>query len=137
MRNFFEKLQWKMQRFMTGRYGQDALSLAMMYTAMVLLIVTLFWKNSIVAGIGSILVFLSFFRTISKNTSARRQELAAYQKVVWKVKSWFDLQKRKWNDRNTYRYFKCKCGKTVRVPKGAGKIEIKCPVCGNKFIKTV
>ncbi len=33
-----------------------------------------------------------------------------------------------------HKYFFCpKCGQSVRVPKGAGKIRVKCPKCGEKF----
>ena len=34
------------------------------------------------------------------------------------------------------RYFSCpKCRQMVRVPKGKGKINIRCPKCGEKFMK--
>lgn len=35
-----------------------------------------------------------------------------------------------------HKYFFCpKCGQSVRVPKGAGKIRVTCPKCGEKFEK--
>ena len=35
-----------------------------------------------------------------------------------------------------HKYFFCpKCGQSVRVPKGAGKIRFTCPKCGEKFEK--
>lgn len=35
-----------------------------------------------------------------------------------------------------HKYYACpKCGQTVRVPKGAGKIRVTCPKCGEKFEK--
>jgi ribosomal protein L37AE/L43A len=35
-----------------------------------------------------------------------------------------------------HRYFACpKCKQAVRVPKGAGKIRVTCPKCGEKFQK--
>ncbi len=38
----------------------------------------------------------------------------------------------------THRILKCPvCGEKLRVPKGAGKINITCPYCGEKFIKKV
>ena len=34
------------------------------------------------------------------------------------------------------RYYRCpNCKQTVRVPRGRGKICIKCPKCGEKFIR--
>lgn len=122
---------------MARRYGQDALSFDMTRVAMLLLLITLIWKKPLLTSFATVLVLIAFFRIISKNTEARRKELAAYEHMTGKVKGAFSLQKQKWTDRKTHRYFKCQCGKVVRVPKGVGKIEIKCPVCGAKFIKKV
>ena len=137
MRDFLERLQWKIQTFMEPRYGQDALSFVMTESALALLLITVFWKQTPLFSIALTLVAISLFRTFSKNIAARRQELAAFEEMAEKVKKAVAFQKRKWDDRKTYRYFKCKCGKVLRVPKGAGKIEITCPICGNRFIKKV
>ena len=35
-----------------------------------------------------------------------------------------------------YRYFRCPgCRQVVRVPRGKGKINIRCPKCSRQFIK--
>ena len=35
-----------------------------------------------------------------------------------------------------YKYFKCPgCSQKIRIPRGHGKIEIKCPKCNTKFIR--
>ena len=35
-----------------------------------------------------------------------------------------------------YKIFVCnKCQQMIRVPRGKGKIEIRCPKCGNRFVK--
>ena len=35
-----------------------------------------------------------------------------------------------------HRYYACpKCRQTVRVPRGRGKINIRCPKCGEQFVK--
>ena len=37
--------------------------------------------------------------------------------------------------RKEYRIFRCKgCGRNIRVPRGKGKLEITCPLCGRKVI---
>lgn len=42
----------------------------------------------------------------------------------------------KLNKDREHRYFRCpKCGQTVRVPRGRGKINIRCPRCNERFIK--
>ncbi len=38
--------------------------------------------------------------------------------------------------KKTYAYYRCpKCSTELRVPKGRGKIKIRCPKCGEEFIK--
>ena len=57
-------------------------------------------------------------------TEARRRENAAFQRVLTQLK-----------DRD-HRYYHCpKCRQTVRVPRGHGKINIRCPKCGEQFVK--
>ena len=44
-------------------------------------------------------------------------------------------QKRRFSERKEYRFYRCPvCKKELRVPRGKGKIRIKCP-CGNAFTK--
>ena len=39
-------------------------------------------------------------------------------------------------DRKNYKYFKCPtCSQKIRIPRGHGKIEIRCPKCSTKFIR--
>ena len=46
------------------------------------------------------------------------------------------LAKLQWRDRKVSRYYICKsCHQQIRVPKGKGRIEIRCPKCNERFIK--
>ena len=38
-------------------------------------------------------------------------------------------QKLRFEERKEYRFFKCKCGATLRVRRGQGTKELICPVC--------
>ena len=122
---------------MYGRYGTDQLNIALLIAAVALSLthslLSLFLRYSTVYTrfISPVFYLLMFgllgyglFRTLSRNIYARQKE-----------NRWF----RRWWDRlrdRKNRYYRCpKCRQTVRVPKGKGKISIRCPKCGEKFIK--
>ena len=126
----------KMQSWMYGRYGQDELSQFLSILALFFVIIGMFAAPGAFAGLALALWLIVLFRTYSKNITKRRQERDAYLKLANPVKNWFHLQQRKWNDRKTHRYYKCsQCKGTLRVPKGKGKIKIRCPKCGAEIIK--
>lgn len=135
MRAWLEKMNWRMQCWMHGRYGMDALSLFMERTAFVLIVLTLFIRIRFISSLGMVLLLLAVFRMCSKNFARRERELAAYERIIKRPRAFFNLQRRKFTDRKTYRYFKCSCGKTLRVPKGHGKVQITCPNCHEHLIR--
>lgn len=52
------------------------------------------------------------------------------------IKNWFRLQKRKFSERKTHRFFKCaQCKAALRVPRGKGKIKVRCPKCGAEALR--
>lgn len=131
----------KLRQFMSGRYGADPFNRFLSFVIIGLCVIMLFFRSN--ATVGSILSLLtwalliySIFRMFSRNYSKRSEENRKYLEIKYKVTSKFNLIKRKIKDRKIYRYFSCpQCGKTVRVPKGKGKIRITCPNCANSFIK--
>lgn len=127
--------QW-MTRMMYGRYGVDQLGKMLSYVSLaVLLIATLFrWRFIYIIALAGIIYF--YFRTFSKNHSARATENQAYMNFKYKVVIKFNNFKKGFADRKTHRIFKCpNCSQKIRVPKGKGKICIKCPKCRMEFIK--
>lgn len=125
----------RLQQFMAGRYGVDDLSRLLSVAAIILLLLGLTFVPWI-SSVGLALIFYNYFRAFSKNISARSQENAAYLKLKNRIAGWFSSKKKRLSQRKEYRFYKCSsCKKTIRVPKGKGKIEITCPVCHNQFIK--
>ena len=59
----------------------------------------------------------------------------AYLEEMWEpVKKWFRFQKQKFDQRGTYKYFKCpNCKQQLRAPRGRGKIEVTCQKCHTVF----
>ncbi len=122
---------------MYGRYGSDQLNMAILVAAVLVSltnsILTVFLREStvysgIVAPILSVIVYglliYSFFRMFSRNIYKRQRENRRFTQLWMRLK-----------DRNN-RYFRCpNCKQTVRVPRGRGKICIRCPKCGEKFTR--
>lgn len=122
------KFSGRLRRFFAGRYGHDKLNMVLLGAGMVLCIASMFVKNPTADGLlvvlSYILLILSLFRCLSRNTYKRYQENRRFLLVLDRLK-----------DRNN-RYYSCpKCRQTVRVPKGKGKIAITCPKCRERFIK--
>ncbi len=132
-------LKERFMRFMYGRYGVDALNRFLTGVCIVLLVLSLFFGRKIFYTIGVLLLFYSYFRMFSKNHSKRYAENAKYlqltarirpviQKYINKLKSLKQLK--------DYHIYKCPtCKQKLRVPRGRGKIAIRCRKCGTEFIK--
>ena len=133
----FRRIGAALRRFMYGRYGSDQLNMAILVAAVLVSltnsVLTVFLREStvysgIVAPILSVIVYglliYSFFRMFSRNIYKRQRENRRFTQLWMRLK-----------DRNN-RYFRCpNCKQTVRVPRGRGKICIRCPKCGEKFMR--
>lgn len=133
----FRRIGDSFRRFMYGRYGSDELNLALLVLAVTLSILntvlSIFLRNFsayiyVIYPILHLLVFvllgLNLCRTFSRSIYKRRQENKRFLSFKMRL-----------TDRNN-RYFRCpKCRQTVRVPRKRGKISIRCPKCGERFIK--
>lgn len=121
----FRKLGERFRIFMYGRYGTDKLNFLLLTVGLILSILSSF------VPVLAFLVLFSYalmiwcvFRMFSRNIAARQREAAAYTRLT---KFFTDRQNR---------YYACpSCGQNVRVPRGKGRISIKCPRCGQRFEK--
>ena len=117
------------RNFMIGRYGTDRLNTYLLGIGVVLMLIGAFFGRSHVwASWCSLLSYVPLvwciFRMYSRNIEARRRENAA-------VANFFNRLR----DRE-HRYYRCpRCRQTVRVPRGRGRINIRCPKCGEQFIR--
>ncbi len=119
----------KLARFMTGRYGVDALSKFMLYIAIGCMVIGMIFRNSIFDGFAIILLLIGYFRMFSKNIQSRYNENIKYWNIRNRFLNIFKMRK-------THHIYKCpSCKQKIRIPKGKGKIEITCPKCRTQFIK--
>lgn len=130
--------QWKykMAQWMMGRYGIDQLTQALMTAGCAVVLVNFFAHSGVLSTIALLLMGWGLFRCYSRNIAARAKELAKYQELMVKPKAWWRLTNKKWVNRKTTLYFKCKgCGSVLNVPKGKGKLRVTCPKCGTQVEK--
>ena len=135
----FRKIGDGLRRFMAGRYGSDRLNQCLLGAALVLILISrnpkwialnvpiggrqVQWM-SMLSLLAYVPLIWSMFRMYSRNIEARRRENAAFLRFFSRLT---DKQ---------YRYFRCPgCRQVVRVPRGKGKINIRCPKCSRQFIK--
>lgn len=130
------RFRQKVMQFMQGRYGADQFSRFLIYLSLILLVITLFCRNNFIYYIAVIVLFYSYFRMLSRNISRRYAENQKYLSLRYKVVGRFNWIKLRIKDSKTHRIFKCpSCSQKIRVPKGKGRISIKCPKCRIEFIK--
>lgn len=125
----------KLYRFMQGRYGNDQLNRFLMILVLVCFAVSLS-GGRIFYVIGTALLIYAYFRMLSRNIYRRRNENSVYMRYQYKVKQSFCTFKRDMQQRKTHHIYRCpSCKQKIRVPRGKGKIEIRCPRCSQTFIK--
>ena len=137
MPNRWNNFKWKLARWASGRYGNDKLNKHLVWVSIVMWLLSILLSRLLPLSnweliplcLGWLALIVSTLRMCSRNIYARQKELSRYEKIIEKPKKFFKLQKNKWNDRKTHKYFRCSCGAALRVPKGRGKIVITCPKC--------
>ncbi len=128
MNNFLEQLKWKLYRFMQGRNGRDELAKVVIYASLILYLIGAFLDWDALCLVGYLLFIYYMFRVLSKNLYARREENRRFVTAL-------ETYRIRFEQRKDYKIFKCKgCGRNIRIPRGKGKIEVTCPMCGKKTI---
>ena len=133
---FFDKLRASFARFMSGRYGADQLSYAMVILALVMTVIGALSGLGILTLMADALLIVMFVRMFSKDRYRRAHENQVYlektQSVRRAVTEWMNRVR----NGKKYRYFTCpKCRARLRVPRGVGSVTITCKSCGTKFDK--
>ena len=126
-------MQDKIRRFMQGRYGVDSYSRFLLYVGVILAVISMLGKWRIVYGLAWILLIYSYFRVFSRHYAKRAAENQKYLKITYTLQNKF--KRRGIRDRQ-HRIYKCpQCKQRIRIPRGHGKVEIRCPKCGKTFVR--
>ncbi len=128
-------MKQKIYQFMQGRYGSDQFNRFLMILALVLMVLSMFGVP-ISYLLGMICMVYAYFRLLSRNIDKRRTENNTYLKYEYKVRQKLTTWKREGKQRKTHHIYKCpSCQQKLRIPRGKGKIEIRCPKCNQTFVK--
>lgn len=128
-------MNW-LRKMMTGRYGPDQLSTAFLITAMALTLLGSILRFPVLSILSYLPLLAAILRIFSKNIGKRYQENVRFLSVWHRITGWFRGLKAQAAQRKTHRFYHCpKCKHKLRVPRGKGKIKIRCPKCGEEFIK--
>lgn len=130
----------KLIRFMYGRYGVDQFSKFLLGLGIFLCLIDIFIFNFYVSTVLNIcfwfILIYSYFRIFSRNIYKRSAENEKYLRATSGIRSKINSFKRDWSQRKVYRFYRCPgCNQKIRIPKGHGRVEIRCPKCNTKFIK--
>ena len=125
-----------LRKFMLGRYGPDQLGIALIILSFAL---SLFYA---IFGYLPLLLLsytsfgLVIYRILSRNIYRRRMENDRFIRYWWPIRTKTLRFAANIKQRRTHKLFKCKkCKKTLRVPRGKGKLQVTCPKCGEKFYR--
>ena len=142
--------------FFSGRNGADELSVTLVILGVVLFLAAPIFDEKYIQGIflllGGILFVLGILRSLSTNIGKRRHENQVFLDLFrTETKEEKERRKREEEEKRereklrkerrkeeekTHAFFRCpQCGKELRVPKGKGKIKIRCPNCSHEFIR--
>ena len=122
-----------MARFMAGRYGGDQLNLFLIALYLILYVIFLFTRLLVFELLGTVLLVVSLFRSLSRNLEHRRAENTRFLQIVRPIQRRWNTFRSRAQDKE-HRYFKCpNCGQQMRVPKGKGRITVHCRSCGAAF----
>lgn len=124
-------------RFMYGRYGVDQFSKFLVAVGILFLLLSGFSRHGGFLYLLSLAILAySYFRMFSRNHSRRYMENQAYLKYTSSIRRKFSSISYYFNQRRYYHIYKCpSCGQKIRIPRGKGKIEIRCPKCNAHFVK--
>lgn len=127
----------KLSRIFSGRQGMDEFSKALFWMGLVCMLLSVLTAN-VLKGVfsllfnwlGLMLLIFSFVRAFSRRLEQRETENNAYLALRQKQRHNRQAAWERRAQRKDFCFFKCPgCGVMLRVPRGKGKIHIKCK-CG-------
>ncbi len=124
-----KKLKEYVNKLFRGRHGLDDLGKMLIGLSLVLYILGIALQSEFIFSVSLMVLIFSLYRIFSRQHWDRDEENRKYM-------SYIKLWKLRYKYRQNARIYMCKrCGKYIRVPKGKGKIQVTCKVCGDKTMR--
>ena len=119
MKNFFQRLAQRTAVWMQGRYGNDDLGNALVALGIITMLASILPRCGWLSYVALAAMAVAIWRTCSKNVGKRRQENQKYLRLSAKPRRSYELAKKKWSNRKTTKYFRCKTLRTgaFRAPR--------------------
>ncbi len=126
----------KLIRFMQGRYGADQFSRFLVGLTMVFLVLSLFFRSWVWEILILALIIYTYYRMFSRNIQKRYAENQLFLNKTAGLRRKWAVMKRDAASRKTSHIYRCpNCKQKIRVPKGRGRIAIRCPKCSTEFVR--
>ena len=124
----------RVNEWMRGRNGADALANAFVWVSLLLYIVNIFARLTWLWWLALACLAYAWWRMTSRNIQARTRENEASLSHTGTLRPWLQDTSAAWREARAYKHLKCpKCGQRVRVPRHKGKLLVSCPKCHTKF----
>ena len=120
-------------QFMSGRYGTDALTNALLIFGAVVSFINIFLRSWIIQIFVYGVIIFAIYRVMSRNHEARRKENRFFNEKLNVFKSKIEIYKNQKNDK-FHVYRKCPdCKAVLKLPHRIGEHTTVCPRCGREF----
>ena len=135
----YMRFRERMYRFFAGRYGWDRLNWVLLWTAVGLMVLNLFFSRLPVVyfllyGLSVALYIVIFCRMMSRNIPRRQAENRRLERMWGAVCGEGRLLHNRFRDRKTHVFRRCrKCKAILRLPRKRGRHAVTCPRCGRHF----
>lgn len=131
-------MNWRqrLSQFMMGRYGMDTFSKHLFYLSIGIYILNIILKIQLFSTLSIATLFYCYFRMFSRNVYKRANENQKYLMKTQKIRSKTSKYINRLKTMKTHHIYTCpNCKQKIRVPRGKGRICIRCVKCNHEFIK--
>ncbi len=130
----------RFMQFMQGRYGFDDFSRFLFLISAVTILLSSAFRGKNISMIfyliGWIVLVYCCVRVFSRKIQKRYTENQKFIQKTAHIRENFQNIRSDMTQRKMYHIYRCpECKQKIRIPRGKGKIEIRCPKCGTTFIK--